>query len=75
MRRVPAIACCLLAIAAPAVRSHAISLGEGLALVSRSGREIAVSAAEEQVLLSGPVIAGSAWKPTIDVYARETLLA
>ena len=27
------------------------------------------------MLLSGPTLAGSAWKPTVDVYARETLLA
>ncbi|MHB8836864.1 MAG: TolC family protein [Candidatus Methylomirabilia bacterium] len=58
-----------------ASRSHAISLGEGLALISRSGREIAVSGAEAEVLRSGLILAGSAWKPTVDAYARETLLA
>lgn len=66
---------CLSIFAIGAVRSHAIGLGEGLALISRSGREIAVAAAEAEVLRSGPVLAGSAWKPTVDIYARETLLA
>ena len=61
-------------VPAPSDRT-AISLAEGLAVISRSGREIAVSAAEEEVLQSGPILAGSAWKPTVDVYARETLLA
>lgn len=75
MKRVLALFGCLLLLGLGAVRSHAISLAEGLAVVSRSGREIAVSAAEAEVLRSGPLLAGSAWKPTLDVYARETLLA
>ncbi len=65
--------CLLLGLGTP--RAHAISLGEGLALISRSGREIAVSAAGEEVLRSYPILAGSAWKPTVDAYARETVLA
>jgi len=66
---------CVSILGLGAVRSHAISLGEGLALISRSGREIAVSVGEEEVLRSGPILAGSAWRPTVDVYVRETLLA
>jgi outer membrane protein TolC len=75
MKRALTLACCVFTLPLGAVRSHAITLAEGLAVVSRSGREIAVSAAEEAVLSSGPVLAGSAWKPTVDAYARETLLA
>jgi outer membrane protein len=75
MKRVLTLSCCLFLLGPGAVRSHAISLGEGLALISRSGREIAVSEAEGMVLQSEPILAGSAWKPTVDVYARETLLA
>jgi len=70
-----AVSGCFMMLGLCVVRSHAISLGEGLALISRSGREIGVFAAEEEVLRSGPILAGSAWKPTVDVYARETLLA
>jgi len=75
MKRTLALAGCLLLLGPGASRSHAISLGEGLAQVARSGREIAVSAAEADVLRSGPILASSAWKPTVDAYARETLLA
>ena len=75
MKQALTLLCCLLVLGPGAVRSHAISLGEGLAVISQSGREIAVSAAEEEVLKSGPILAGSAWKPTVDAYARETLLA
>ena len=75
MKRLLTLACSLFALGPGADRSHAVSLAEGLAVISRSGREIAVSAAEEAVLGSGPILAGSAWKPTVDAYARETLLA
>ena len=75
MKPALALGGCFLLLGLGAGRSHAISLGEGLALISRSGREIGVAAAEADVLRSGPILAGSAWKPTVDVYARETLLA
>jgi outer membrane protein TolC len=75
VNRALALAACLVVLGSGAAVSHAVSLGEGLALISRSGREIGVSAAEAEVLRSGPILAGSAWRPTVDVYARETLLA
>ena len=75
MRRSRVFGGCLLALTLAAAPARAISLGAGLSVVARSGRELAVAASEEQVLLSAPVIAGSARKPTIDVYARETVLA
>jgi outer membrane protein TolC len=53
----------------------ALSLAEGLAILERSGRDAALSLAREQVLASAPVIAGAAQRPTVDAYARETLLA
>jgi outer membrane protein TolC len=73
----PSLACAavLLALGCCPGASQAISLAEGLAQVSRSGREIGISAAEADVLSSGPVLAGSAWRPTVDLYARESLLA
>lgn len=63
----------LLALAAPA--SHALTLAEGLAIVESSGRDAALTAAEEQVLLSAETLAGAPWRPSVDAYARETLLA
>jgi outer membrane protein TolC len=64
-----------LSFALGAAPSRAISLGEGLVEVSRSGRDVGVAAGEANVLESGPALAASARKPTVDVYARETLLA
>jgi len=75
MKLVLTFSFCLFLFGPGAVRSHAITLGEGLARIALTSREVAVSTAEEEVLRSGPVLAGSAWKPTVDVYARETLLA
>lgn len=66
---------CLVALGLGAAPAHALGLGEGLATVAQSGRELAIAAGEEQVLLSGPALARSARLPTIDLYARETLLA
>lgn len=70
----PSAAClALLLLLAPA--SHALTLAEGLAILERSGRDAALSAAEEQVLRSAEVLAGAAGRTTVDAYARETLLA
>jgi outer membrane protein TolC len=59
----------------PAGRAFALTLPEGLAIVDRSGRAVAVSLAEEQVAASAPIQAAAAWRPSVDLYARETLLA
>jgi outer membrane protein TolC len=75
MKRALAFAGCLVALALGSAPAHALSLGEGLAQVSRAGRELGVSLAEEEALRSGPLLADSAWKPAVDLYARETLLA
>jgi len=59
----------------PSGRAHALTLAEGLAILDRSGRDVAVALAEEQVAASAPVQAAAAWRPSADLYARETLLA
>jgi len=56
MKRMLTLSCCLFVLGPGVVRSQAISLAEGLVVISRSGREIAVSAAEEEVLKSGPIL-------------------
>jgi outer membrane protein len=66
---------CAALIGLGASRAAALSLGEGLTILERSGRDAALSLAREQVLASAPVIAGAARLPTVDAYARETLLA
>jgi outer membrane protein TolC len=74
MRRVLAAAGLALLIF-PAGRACALTLAEGLAIVDRSGRDVAISLAEEQVAASAPVQAATAWRPSVDLYARETVLA
>ena len=74
MRRALAAAALSL-LAFPGTRACAMTLAEGLAIVDRSGRAAAVSLAEEQVAASAPVQAATAWRPSVDLYARETLLA
>jgi outer membrane protein TolC len=59
----------------PAGRACALTLAEGLTIVDRSGRDVAISLAEEQVAASTPVQAATAWRPSVDLYARETILA
>jgi outer membrane protein TolC len=59
----------------PAAKARALTLAEGLAIVDRSGRDVAVALALEQVAASAPVQAATAWRPSVDLYARETLLA
>jgi outer membrane protein TolC len=59
----------------PGGRAAALTLAEGLAIVDRSGRDVAVALAEEQVVASYPRQAAAAWRPSVDLYARETLLA
>ena len=75
LKRSLAFAGCLLALGVCPVRSQAVSLAEGLAQISRAGREICISTGEADVLGSAPLIAASAWKPSVDLYARESLLA
>lgn len=62
-------------LALPAAGARALSLAEGLAIVDRSGREVAIALAEEQVAASAPVQAATAWRPSVDLTASQTFLA
>lgn len=75
MRTGPASAASLALFLLSTPASHALSLAEGLAIIERSGRDAALAAAEEQVQRSAEVIAAAPRRPTVDAYARETLLA
>lgn len=68
------VAICAVLLGLGASRASALSLGEGLSILERSGRDAALSLAQEQVLASAPVLAGAARRPSVDAYARETLL-
>lgn len=75
MKRLVLAGACVGLLLAPAPRCLALSLGDGLTIVERSGRDAARAAAQEQVLLSAEVLAGAPRRPSIDAYARENLLA
>jgi outer membrane protein TolC len=68
-------AICFALLFLPAAGARALTLAEGLAIVDRSGRDVAVALAQEQVAASAPLQAATAWRPSLDLYARETLLA
>jgi outer membrane protein TolC len=72
-RPLAAVALALLVL--PAGSAGALTLAEGLALVDRSSRAVAVSVAQEQLAASPQVQAATAWRPSVDFYARGTLLA
>ena len=73
-RRALACGACAALLCLGAPRAGALTLAEGLAIVERSGRDAAISLAREQVLASAPVLAGAPYRPSVDAYARETLL-
>jgi outer membrane protein TolC len=75
MRRARAAALVALVLLTAAGRAAALTLAEGLAILDRSGRDVAVALAEEQVAASAPLQAATAWLPSADLFARETMLA
>jgi len=56
------------------VTSHALSLEEGLKIVTDSGREVEIAKSDEDAAHSAVSLARSPWLPWVDVYGRETWL-
>ncbi|MHB8843739.1 MAG: TolC family protein [Nitrospirota bacterium] len=63
-------ACLLLAPAA----GHALTLQEGLAIVTEQGRDVAIARSDEESAKSAVSLARSPWLPSLDIYGRETWL-
>ena len=53
---------------------HAITLSEGLEIVTSRSREVRVSMLEEEMAKEGIPIARSAWLPVVDLYSYQTIL-
>jgi outer membrane protein len=54
--------------------AHALSLQEGLKIVTETGRDITIARSEEDVARASVSLARSPWLPWVDLYGRETWL-
>lgn len=53
---------------------HALTLQEGLKIVTENGRDVAIARADEEVAKGAVSLARSPWLPSLDLYGRETWL-
>jgi len=54
--------------------SHALSLQEGLKIVTETGRDVQIARSDEDVARASISLARSPWLPSVDLYGRETWL-
>ena len=54
--------------------AHALSLEEGLRIVTETGRDIMIARSDEDVARGAVSLARSPWLPSVDLYGRETWL-
>jgi outer membrane protein len=54
--------------------AHALSLQEGLKIVTETGRDVQIARSDEEVARASVSLARSPWLPWIDLYGRETWL-
>jgi outer membrane protein len=54
--------------------THAVSLEEGLKIVTESGRDVKIAQSDEDVARGSVSLARSPWLPWVDIYGRETWL-
>jgi len=53
---------------------HALTLQEGLKIVTESGRDVSIARSDEDVARGAVSLARSPWLPWVDLYGRETWL-
>jgi len=53
---------------------HALTLQEGLKIVTENGRDVAIARSDEESAKSAVSLARSPWLPSLDLYGRETWL-
>ena len=56
------------------ITAHALSLQEGLKIVTETGRDVRIAQSDEDVARASVTLARSPWLPWIDLYGRETWL-
>jgi outer membrane protein len=54
--------------------AHALSLEEGLKIITETGRDITIARSDEDVARGAVSLARSPWLPSVDFYGRETWL-
>ncbi len=54
--------------------AHALSLEEGLKIVTETGRDVTIARSDEDVARATVSLARSPWLPWVDLYGRETWL-
>jgi len=54
--------------------AHALSLEEGLKIITETGRDVMIARSDEDVARGAVSLARSPWRPSIDLYGRETWL-
>lgn len=54
--------------------AHALSLEEGLKIITETGRDIMIARSDEDVARGAVSLARSPWRPWVDLYGRETWL-
>jgi outer membrane protein len=62
--------CCLLS----PLTAHALSLEEGLKVVTETGRDVRIAQSDEAIARDAVSLARSPWLPSVDLYGRETWL-
>ena len=53
---------------------HALSLEEGLKIITETGRDVTIARSDEDVARDAVSLARSPWLPFVDLYGRETWL-
>jgi outer membrane protein TolC len=54
--------------------AHALSLEEGLKIITEAGRDVMIARSDEDVARGAVSLARSPWRPSVDLYGRETWL-
>ncbi|MCK9419738.1 MAG: TolC family protein [Nitrospirae bacterium] len=54
--------------------AHALSLEEGLKIITETGRDVQIARSDEDVARGAVSLARSPWRPWVDLYGRETWL-
>jgi outer membrane protein len=63
----------LLVLLSP-LAGHALTLQEGLKIVTENGRDVTIARSDEEVARGAVSLARSPWLPQLDLYGRETWL-
>lgn len=71
--RLTALFICILTLLPP-LTAHALTLQEGLKIVTENGRDVAIARSDEEVAKGAVSLARSPWLPSLDLYGRETWL-